>query len=226
MDARTDLPDSEAKRPAAEDAAAPCGRRERERLRHRREIVEAAERVFVRKGSQGATVEEIAQEAEFAVGTIYNFFASKDVLYTEVILRIAENFFEAFQNEVLETPDPVAAVRALVELRLRHFEQHRGFFRMVFDNVACSRMDPARTLPDICRPLFDRYLESVKGIFARGIAAGRFEPADPLHLTLCVDGITNAFVGYWSRAEAPCPDQERTEDVVRTVLKAVGAQAD
>lgn len=221
MDARANLPESEPG-PGTGGSAAPGGRRERERLRHRGEILEAAERVFVRKGSHGATVEEIAQEAEFAVGTIYNFFASKEVLYSEVILRIAENFFEAFRKEVLGTPDPVAAVRALVELRLRHFEQHRGFFRMVFDNVAGSRMNPARALPEACRPLFDRYLESVKDIFARGIAAGCFEPADPLHLALCVDGITNAFVGYWSRAETPRPDQERTEDVVRAVLKAVG----
>lgn len=224
MGARSDLPDSET-RPGAADSATPCGRRERERLRHRREILEAAERVFVRQGSHGATVEEIAQEAEFAVGTIYNFFASKDVLYSEVILRIAENFFDAFRDDVLSRPDPVAAVRALVELRLRHFEQHRGFFRMVFDNVPGSRMNPARTLPDACRPLFDRYLESVKALFARGIAAGCFEPADPLHLALCVDGITNAFVGYWSRAETPRPDQERTEDVVRAVLKAVGLRS-
>ena len=60
-------------------------RKERERERHRREMLEAAERVFVRKGYHDATVEEIAQEAEFAVGTLYNFFKGKDDLYARVV---------------------------------------------------------------------------------------------------------------------------------------------
>jgi len=33
--------------------------------------------VFARNGYRGATVEQIAQEAEFAVGTLYNFFRAR-----------------------------------------------------------------------------------------------------------------------------------------------------
>jgi len=55
-------------------------RRDRERERHRQEILEAAERVFVREGYHAATVEAIAREAEFGIGTIYNFFQSKEDL--------------------------------------------------------------------------------------------------------------------------------------------------
>lgn len=197
-------------------------RRERERLHHRREILEAAERVFVRKGHYGATVEEIAQEAEFAVGTIYNFFDSKDNLYSEVTVSIAENFFGTFEERVASNPDPVAAIQALVALRLRHFGQHRGFFRVFFDAMPGSRMDPARALPDVCRPLYERYLESISALLARGIESGVFERRDPLHLTLCLDGIVNAFIGYWSRQDEVQPGPEQIAEVTRLVLKAVG----
>ncbi len=43
-------------------------RRERERERHRREILEAALKVFARAGYHRATMQAIAREAEFAVG--------------------------------------------------------------------------------------------------------------------------------------------------------------
>ena len=49
-------------------------RREREKALHRQEILEAAKRVFARKGFSGATIDEIAQEAEFSKGAMYIHF--------------------------------------------------------------------------------------------------------------------------------------------------------
>lgn len=180
-------------------------RRERERLRHRREILLAAERVFVRRGFHEATVEEIAQEADFAVGTLYNFFNGKEHLYTEVIRHVGDEFFAAFEERVACLADPAAALEALVELRLTIFLEHRGFYRAFFDLLPGSRRNTARAIPESCQPLYRRYVESVNALFARGIAAGLFVEEDPLCLTLCVDGIINAFIGHWSRPEAEAP---------------------
>jgi TetR/AcrR family transcriptional regulator len=60
-------------------------RRERERLRHRSEILDAAEAVFAEKGFHRTTVDDIAARSEFAVGTIYNFFESKEQLFVELM---------------------------------------------------------------------------------------------------------------------------------------------
>jgi len=60
-------------------------RRERERLRHRGEILDAAEAVFAEKGFHRTTVDDIAARSEFAVGTIYNFFESKEQLFVELM---------------------------------------------------------------------------------------------------------------------------------------------
>ena len=61
-------------------------RKEREYLRHKEEILWAAEEVFSEKGYVSATVDEIAQRAEFAVGTLYRFFENKSELYSETVL--------------------------------------------------------------------------------------------------------------------------------------------
>ena len=65
-------------------------RRERERLRHRGEILDAAEAVFAEKGFHRTTVDDIAARSEFAVGTIYNFFESKEQLFVELIKTAIE----------------------------------------------------------------------------------------------------------------------------------------
>lgn len=49
-------------------------RRERERLLRRRLMLEAARAVFAEKGYADATLDEIAQRAEFGKGTLYNYF--------------------------------------------------------------------------------------------------------------------------------------------------------
>lgn len=60
-------------------------RREREKLAHRQDIIDAATRVFAEKGFFCATLDEVAQEAEFSKGALYLHFSSKDDLLYNVI---------------------------------------------------------------------------------------------------------------------------------------------
>jgi len=193
-------------------------RREREREAHRRELLEAAERVFVREGYHNATVEKIAQEAEFAVGTLYNFFKGKDDLYAQVIEGIAQDFVSQFEEKVLSTKDPEQAIASLIELRLTHFEDHRGFFRVFFETAPGSRIDPSRAFPANVRKIYERYVEAVTEIFERGVSRGVFDESDPLYLTLCLEGIVNAFVAYWSKREPTEPLVVRVEKMKREFL--------
>lgn len=193
-------------------------RKERERETRRREILDAAEAVFVRDGYHGATVEQIAHEAEYSVGAIYNFFKGKDDLYANVIGKIAQSFMEAFEARVLSLDDPERAVGALIELRLTHFDEHRGFFRVFIGTSANSRIDPVMALPRQCVGLYDRYIEAVSTLFERGVSQHVFGEADPLYLTLCLEGIINAFVSYWSRREPTEPLETRVEKMKAAFL--------
>lgn len=55
----------------------PLGRRERKKLATRRRILEAALGLFEEKGYEATTVEEIAQRADVAKGTVFNYFPQK-----------------------------------------------------------------------------------------------------------------------------------------------------
>jgi len=60
-------------------------RKEREKLRHREEILGVALRLFSECGFHNVSMQEIAEEAEFSVGTLYNFFESKESLFVELM---------------------------------------------------------------------------------------------------------------------------------------------
>jgi len=60
-------------------------RKEREKLLHREEILESALRLFSDKGFHNVSMQDIANESEFGVGTLYHFFEGKEQLFLELM---------------------------------------------------------------------------------------------------------------------------------------------
>ena len=60
-------------------------RRERERQEHVRHILNVAGDMFAKRGFFKVTMKDIAERAEFALGTVYSFFKGKQNLYQQAI---------------------------------------------------------------------------------------------------------------------------------------------
>ena len=215
----------------ARNDSAVLSRKEREREAHRRDILDAAEKVFILRGYDKATVEQIAQEADFSVGTLYNFFKNKEELYIKVLEKITEEFRGDFERTVKGEPDPVRALENLIVLRMTHWDSHRGFFRIFLENAPGSQMDPVPSFPEQVREMYRSYLVEVSRFFERGMGQNVFRQADPLYLTLCLEGITNALAAYWAQHGTEEPLEARIEKVrdaffrwIESVSPAAGAQ--
>ncbi|MQA34413.1 TetR/AcrR family transcriptional regulator [Modestobacter roseus] len=79
----------------AQPVTAPLSLRERNRLRTRRELLDAALRVFADKGFGGATVEAIATEAGASKVTLYAYFpAGRDDLFRELYDEVNREYLE------------------------------------------------------------------------------------------------------------------------------------
>lgn len=71
-------------------AAAPT-RSDRRRIRNRDAILSAAETLFGARGIEAVSIDEIAEAADLAKGTVYNHFADKDALAAAVMLSARED---------------------------------------------------------------------------------------------------------------------------------------
>src|SRR5512138_1027390 len=67
------------------------------------EIEQAARKVFLSRGFQAATIQEIAEEAGVAKGTVYLYYQSKDDLYTALLLPNLEFLNERFGALLAQT---------------------------------------------------------------------------------------------------------------------------
>jgi len=75
-------------------------RREREKAVHRQEILDAAIKVFAKKGFYEATLDEVAQEAEFSKGAIYLYFSNKEDLLATIVSDSLEKWTEIYNSTI------------------------------------------------------------------------------------------------------------------------------
>lgn len=75
-------------------------RKERERLTREEDIINAAEKIFIEKGYNEASMEQIAVECDFTRKTIYQYFSDKESLYYEVIIRGFKKLLSYFEESI------------------------------------------------------------------------------------------------------------------------------
>ena len=73
-------------------------RKEREKEQRRQDILDAAEKIFFRKGFQDTTVDDIAEQAELSKGTVYLYFKSKEELASAIVYHGISIMNDAFRK--------------------------------------------------------------------------------------------------------------------------------
>jgi len=199
-------------------------RREREKLVHRQQIIEAAERVFVKNGFVNTTIEQVAREAEFSVGTIYKFFENKEQLCQSVVDNIINEFSTAFEKQILVKSNPLDALIALIKLRLYHVEKHGGFFRHLMELKPGARVIPDMAIPERWRGVYDEYLKKLARIFQKAINKGWLRKMNPLHTAVAMEGVINSFIAFWERNNFKGSLEERVQTIKDNFLNHILAE--
>jgi AcrR family transcriptional regulator len=144
----------------------------RERLREATvaAILDAAEDSFAEEGPK-ARMESIAARAGIAVGTLYNHFADREALWTELCRSRREALLvkldETLQQVRQEPFEP--ALRAMLSAFVAHWAAHRGFLAVLM------QVDPPTTSPGPRaknRTMAQEMLERVAALVRRGVAQG------------------------------------------------------
>ncbi len=73
-------------------------RKEQEKVIRRNDILKAAEKIFIKKGYEGSTIDEIAASSEYTKRTIYQYFQSKEEILSALALCIYEHLISDFER--------------------------------------------------------------------------------------------------------------------------------
>jgi TetR/AcrR family transcriptional regulator, fatty acid metabolism regulator protein len=178
----------------------------------RRQILEAAVKVFARKGFHASRVGDIAEEAGIAYGLVYHYFKSKEDLL-DTIFRTTWTEMLARVREVEEAGVPAAeAVRQVTALLLRTWRRDPDLVRVLVREVTRSQ-HVQQEVEEI-----KEAMDALERIVRRGQETGEFEgELDPKLAAVVFYGALDEVLTAWVLGQLP----DRDEDIARAERNVV-----
>lgn len=130
-------------------------------------ILAAARAVFARKSFAAALMDDIAEEAGIAKGTVYLYFRSKEEIFLAALLEDLERFHEQTLQAVKQAQGARQKLQAFIEVCLENSRTHRDFLR-----IFVSEFYRPKALTKLRR----RRLRLIASILESGIQAGEVKP--------------------------------------------------
>lgn len=94
-------------------------------------LMDAALRAFAQHGYEGASVRDIAAEAQMAPGLLYHYFASKEAVLQALFERSGAMVMAAFAHAAA-VPDPRDRLGALLRVSAELVRAHEDFWRVSY----------------------------------------------------------------------------------------------
>lgn len=184
---------------AIEDDNKGLSRREREKLARRREILAAARKVFGAHGYEGATLDEVAREAEFAKGTLYSYFDSKAELFAELVEYEFDDVLTRTKKALVGEADATATARAVIRVFLEFFESRADFYRAAMAYRETGKPEEVERLHGVVMKRLGEFGDLLGAKFAAGIRDGLLKEYDARFLGFLLLGIVHYYSVYMLR---------------------------
>ena len=185
-------------------------------------IRDAAMRVIARKGMASATMQEIADEAGIAKGTIYLYFRDRDDL-VEKAFESAMNDLHKRVDEALETEGNFEQkFRAVLAAQIGFFQANREFFRLYISlRYPEGNAQQQRRQKRHCQPQYQSRVERIAGVLEEAMNRGEIRRMDAMRLALFIIEGSSAVIIERVLDEAPPTEEADIELIAGTILGGI-----
>ena len=169
----------------------------------RRQLLDAAVRVFARKGFHASRVGDIAEEAGVAHGLLYHYFKSKDEVL-QAVFQENWSLLVARIESVEETDEPAAdQLRHISAIVLRTWLHLPDVVRVVVQEFGRSP-ELAERIGELTLPI-----DALQRVIARGIESGEFRrDIDPTFAATVVYGSIDELLTGWVLGRLPAGEED------------------
>ncbi len=185
----------------------PLMRTDKKKLRTRQALIDAGYHVMAKHGIDAATMHQIADKADVAAGTIYNYFSSKDDLAMCVMEEVMERLARRIEAATANFDDPAQVyafgIRSVIEAAI-----YDKRLRLLLRRVEV-----------ICDAMYRKFGPSAIPDIAEAVTAGRFDVQDPaLAWRMAAHAITGFSLGVCDNQVDP----KMIDEAVVNLLGMVG----
>lgn len=146
-------------------------RKARDRRLREEDFMKAAALLFAEKGYEQTSMEDIAKAADYATGTIYRYFESKEKLYYQILLEKGRMYFGDIQQVISGTEGPLAKIEAYIRGKV-HFIFENGVFMQIYLNEILSQKGGCRKPPQELENEFELLMSGLRATIEEGMSSG------------------------------------------------------
>jgi AcrR family transcriptional regulator len=106
-------------------------KRELNKTQHRAAILDAAEKLFLLKGFENASIDDVAKEARLTKRTLYQYFISKEDLFYAVALKGGRLLTDAYEEAFNQGRTSLDKIRQGNQAYLKFYQEYLGMFRIL-----------------------------------------------------------------------------------------------
>lgn len=181
-------------------------------------IQDATMRVIARKGMAAATMQEIADEAGVAKGTIYLYFRDRDEL-VEKTFDTAVHHLMSRIDAALDAELPFEEkIRAVMAAKVAFFSENREFFRLYISlRMPEGTPERQRRQKKTCQPQYRTSAQKLAKVLESAMERGEIRRLDPYTLAVFIIEGSTAIILERLSQESPA-DESADVDLIASVI--------
>ncbi|MBW3112677.1 TetR/AcrR family transcriptional regulator [Bacillus sp. MCCB 382] len=153
--------------------------REEKMMKKRAAILGAAVKTYSENGFAETTISAIAKEAGVSFGSVFTYFATKEVLFEAAILEPLEEIKPYFSEiEERYSGSPKEMVKSMIDCQLDVFARNKDFLRL--SQQVLARPDRYPVLFAELSAFVDVFAERIYPVIERGQKEGDFYEGSPV----------------------------------------------
>lgn len=137
-------------------------------------ILTAAEQVFSRHGYAATTMDAVAREAGVAKGSIYNYFDSKQQLFTRLYNYVMRRDFEKLDSMVKQSASSGERIERVLDDWAERVETFRVFGALMLEFWATAAREKKSAFGEEFTEHYDLARLRVADLVRQGIESGEF----------------------------------------------------
>ncbi len=192
-------------------------RREREKENRRLEILRAARELFIQRGYENTTLEDIAHHAEFGKGTIYNYFSSKDELFDGILVQLMDEITGIIETSMMVPGDARVKFTMYAKIMLTYARENLDLFNLIGREWVRKPSEEFEAKRREGLEMMKKHLHRMAQPLRDDMEAGKIKPANAEHLAILFGGMLKF---YSFNIEGPLPMLEpmRIDEAVSLIV--------
>jgi AcrR family transcriptional regulator len=162
----------------------------------KQQIIDAARKLIIRKGSEHLTVRAMAKEVQLTEAAIYRHFKSKREILSFLMNHIMDTMLHDLERTATDNASSIEAMDQGLRHHLSEIEQRKGMsFQIIAEIIS---LGDKKLNKDVYEKL-NVYIDRIKALLAEGVRCGYVDDAIDLGASaLMLFGMTQGLANIWA----------------------------